>query len=61
MVGLKLSEKYTKKCLVGDEHWFCNGCTGEFKGSQPDRTECVAAWVLDIQSMVSGYTGSKRN
>ena len=37
----------------GSAHWFCSSCLGDFKETQPDRSQCVALAVEELQVMVS--------
>ena len=36
--------------------WFCDGDTGKFSTSEPDRTACIQPWLGNIDKMVSFHT-----
>ena len=37
----------------GQAAWFCDGCSGEFVGVEPDRLQCVDKWIGDIGDQIS--------
>ena len=39
--------------MEGQALWFCNGCTGEFEGQEPDRMSCVDMWIGGLQDQVT--------
>jgi hypothetical protein len=41
---------------TGDETWECLP-SGEFKGPNPDITECLSYWILDIGTYIESYEG----
>ena len=48
-------ETARKNCSAGYARWFCDGCTGEFEGEQPDRSECVDDWIQEVGDEVGVY------
>ena len=38
--------------VEGVASWYCDGCSGEFVGEQPDRVECVDKWIDDLEDMI---------
>ena len=44
--------------MTGSAVWFCDGCQGTFTGQQPDRVECVEAWVRDLDHQIDNQNVS---
>ena len=38
---------------TGTARWYCDQCTAEFRGEQPDRTECVAGWLAALPDQLA--------
>ena len=38
--------------VEGVASWYCDGCSGEFVGNQPDRVKCVDKWIDDLKDMI---------
>ena len=37
----------------GESWWFCNASTGNFKGPEPDRSDCRSSWIEQIGDMLN--------
>ena len=54
-------ETRRKKCPAGYARWFCDGCTGQFEGEQPDRSECVDHWIQGVGDEVGIFVFFKNH
>ena len=59
--GVEMPSLHCRTITVsGEASWFCDGCLARFDSPQPDRSQCVQQWVVDIKEQVRSQFNIKK-